>query len=106
MPKYLAQGSFTQEGLQGLRQAGAASREQVNRTAVESLGGTLECYYFAFGDHDIIAIVDLPDDEAAAAASIAVNIAGAVKVTVTKLLTPAQVDKAFLLTPDYRPPGS
>lgn len=78
----------------------------MNRTAIESLGGTLECYYFAFGDHDVFAVIDLPDDESAAAASIAVNTGGAAKVVVTKLLTPAQVDKALSLNPEYRPAGS
>ncbi len=106
MPKYLAQGSFTSEGLHGLRAGGAVSREQANRAAVESLGGTLECFYFAFGGHDLLAIIDFPDDEAAAAASIAVNAAGAVRVAITKLLTPAQVDKALSLSPTYQPPGA
>lgn len=105
VPKYLAQGSFTPEGLQGLRAGGAVSRE-ANRAAVEILGGTLECFYFAFGSHDLLAIIDFPDDEAAAAASIAVNAAGAAKVAITKLLTPAQVDRALSLSATYQPPGA
>lgn len=105
MPKYLAKGTFTRDGLKGLRSAGAVSRVEMNRIAVESLGGTLECYYYAFGDHDIYAIVDFPDDEAAACASIAVNAVGAVQVDMVKLLTAEQVDVAMKRTPEYRPPG-
>ena len=66
----------------------------------------MEAYYFAFGDVDAYAILDLPDDEAAAAASIAANSAGSASITVTKLLTAAQVDEAFTRTVDYRKPGS
>ena len=70
-----------------------------------SIGGTPEAYYFAFGEDDVVAIFDLPDDEAAAALSIAVNAGGAAKATVTKLLTAEQVDEAFKRTVAYRPPG-
>jgi uncharacterized protein with GYD domain len=53
----------------------------------------------------VYSIFDLPDDEAAAALSMAANETGAVKATVTKLLTAEQVDEALARTVDYRPPG-
>lgn len=106
MPKYLAKAIFSADGLKGLRSAGAASRKDMNRVAIESLGGTLEAFYYAFGEFDLYAIIDLPDDEAAAAASLTVNAAGAVKVELVKLLTPEQVDEALTRTPDYRPPSA
>jgi uncharacterized protein with GYD domain len=106
MPKYLATVKYTPEGLQGLRKGGAVNRRKVNDQIVAGVGGTSEAYYFAFGEHDLIGILDLPDDEAAAALSIAVNAGGAAAATVTKLLTAEQVDEAFKRTVDYRPPGT
>jgi uncharacterized protein with GYD domain len=47
---------------------------------VESAGGRLEAYYFAFGPHDAVAIVELPDNVSAAALSIAASGGGAVHV--------------------------
>ena len=105
MPKYLGQVKFTQEGLKGLRAGGAASRLEAGHAAAKSLGGTMECYYFAFGDTDVYGIFDLPDDEAATAMSLAANSAGAATATFVKLLTAEQVDEAFKRRPDYRPPG-
>ena|SRR5215210_931016 len=105
MPKYLGQVKFTEDGLRGLRQAGAASRPEAGRALAASLGGTLESYYFAFGEYDVYAIFDLPDDEAATAASIAANSSGASKATFVKLLTAEQVDESFKRTVNYRPPG-
>ena len=105
MPKYLAKVTFTPEGLKGVRAAGAASRVESGHAVAASLGGTLESYYFAFGDHDVYAILDLPDDEAATAASFPGNESGAIKVTITKLLTAEQVDAALARTVDYAPPG-
>ena len=51
-------------------------------------------------------IVDAPDDEAAAAVSIAINGTGAVRTRTTKLLTVEQIDEALRRTVDYQPPGS
>lgn len=106
MPKYLGLVKFTPEGLNGLRREGAAKRPEVGKSIAAALGGTLECYYFAFGEYDVYSILDLPDDEAAAALSIAINASGASKATITKLLTAEQVDEAFGRTVDYRPPGT
>jgi uncharacterized protein with GYD domain len=105
MPKYLAKANFTPESLKALREAGAVSRVDAGHSLATGAGGKLECYYYAFGEHDAYAILDLPDDEAAAAASLAANMAGGAKVTITKLLTAEQVDEAFKRTVDYRPPG-
>jgi uncharacterized protein with GYD domain len=106
MPKYMGKVKFTKEGLEGLRSAGAASRLEAGRIGCASLGGTMECYYFAFGEDDVYTILDLPDDEAATALSVAANSAGFAKVSITKLLTAEQVDEAFRRNPDYRPPGA
>ena len=105
MPKYLFQLSFTPDGLKGVREGGAASRVESGHAVAASLGGTMECYYFAFGDHDGYGIMDLPDDEAATAVSVTANASGALQVSVTKLLTAEQVDEAFTRTVDYSPPG-
>jgi uncharacterized protein with GYD domain len=104
MPKYLAMAKFSADAVKGLRAAGAAKRVEVNRTAIESLGGKLECYYYAFGEQDVYAVIDLPDDEAAAAASLTVNETGLISVRVVKLLTAEQIDDALSRSPNYQPP--
>jgi uncharacterized protein with GYD domain len=55
------------------------------------LHGRLESFHFAFGDTDVFAIAEVPDDEAAAAVAIAINSSGAVSTRTTKLLTVDQV---------------
>jgi len=69
------------------------------------MGGTLEGYYFAFGEYDSFVIVDLPDNVSTTALALIVNASGAVKVKTTVLLTPEEVDKATKKSVDYRPPG-
>jgi uncharacterized protein with GYD domain len=65
----------------------------------------VECFYYAFGDDDVIGIIDMPDHASAAALSLAVNASGAVSVKATVLLTAEEMDEATKKTVNYRPPG-
>src|SRR3954465_15418229 len=105
MPKYLLEGSYTPEGVKGIQSAGGTSRRDAVAQLAESVGGRLETFYFAFGDHDVYAIVDLPDNESAAAVALAVNSAGGAAIRTVVLLTPEEVDAAAKRSADYRPPG-
>ncbi len=105
MAKYLFQGSYTVEGLRGLLKEGGSSRREATEQLAKSLGGTLEAYYFAFGDYDFYVIVDVPDNVSSCAAAIIANASGALKCKTVVLLTPEEVDQAVKKTVDYRPPG-
>jgi uncharacterized protein with GYD domain len=105
MPKYLVQASYTPQGVAGIRSDGGSSRRDAVAAMAEGLGGSVESFYFAFGDSDVVTIVDLPDNEAATAVALTVNASGAVSIKTTVLLTPEQVDDAAKRSVDYRPPG-
>lgn len=92
--------------MEGVRTAGAKSRVDAVSTMLEAMGGRLESFYFAFGDTDVFAVAEVPDDEAAAAVALTINSSGAVSVRTTKLLTPEQVDEALRRTVNYQPPGA
>jgi uncharacterized protein with GYD domain len=105
MPKYLFQASYTTQGEEGVRAKGGSDRRDAVADAVKSVGGELECLYVEFGDRDAFSIVDLPDDEAAAALSLIANASGGATVRTTVLLTPEQVDEAANRAVTFRPPG-
>jgi uncharacterized protein with GYD domain len=105
MPKFLFQGSYYGEGLKGLAAEGGTSRVEAARQLFSSLGGTLEHFYFAFAPDNLVVICDLPDNEAAAAFSLAINNSGAARGHVTALLTPEEMDQAVTRSPSYRAPG-
>ncbi len=105
MPKYLLHASYTPDGIKGLVKDGGTKRQSAAKGLVESLGGKLEAFYFAFGEHDAIAIVELPDASAAAAASMAIGSTGIVSGKITVLLTPEEMDRAAKKSPAYTPPG-
>jgi uncharacterized protein with GYD domain len=53
--------------------ANPSDRAQVVRGLAESAGGSLESYYWMFGQYDGVAIFELPDSRTAAALSLAVS---------------------------------
>lgn len=106
MPKYLISANYTATGMEGVRSAGAKSRVDAVSNMLEAMGGRLESFYFAFGDTDVFAVAEVPDDEAAAAVALTINSSGAVSVRTTKLLAPEQIDDALSRSVDYHPPGT
>jgi uncharacterized protein with GYD domain len=106
MAKYLFEASYTQQGVKGVQSGGGSSRRDAIAQMVEGLGGKLESLYFAFGQRDVYVIVDLPDNESAAAVALTVNSAGGAAVRTVVLLTPEEVDAAAQRSVDYRPPGA
>jgi uncharacterized protein with GYD domain len=105
MPKYLIEASLTTQGVKGVQSEGGTARREAVTKAVESAGGKLESFYFAFGDRDVYVVADFPDNESAAAMALAVNSSGAVATRTVALLTPEEVDAAAKRSVDYRPPG-
>jgi uncharacterized protein with GYD domain len=106
MPKYLVMADYTAEGVKGVQSGGGVSRREAVAQMAEGLGGQLESFYFGFGEHDAYVIVDLPDNESAAAVALAVNASGAAEARTVVLLTPEQVDTAAERSVEYRAPGS
>ncbi len=105
MPKYLFQGSYIGEGLKGLLQEGGSKRRETIEQTIKGMGGVLESFYYAFGDDDVYAIVDLPDNESTAALALLINSSGAVNIKTTVLLTAEEIDQATRKSIEYRPPG-
>jgi uncharacterized protein with GYD domain len=105
MAKFLFQGSYVGDGMKGLLKEGGTPRIDAAKRLFSSLGGTLECFYFAFGTEDLIVICDLPDNISALAFSMAINGSGMAKGHVTVLATVDEVDAAIKKTPQYRAPG-
>jgi uncharacterized protein with GYD domain len=105
MPKYLLKASYNAEGVRGVMKDGGSKREAAARELVESLGGKVECFYFAHGDSDAIVICDFPDVPSALAGVMAVNASGLVTASTIPLLSAKQVDEAAQKTGKYRGPG-
>lgn len=105
MAKFLIKASYSPEGTQGLLREGGTSRRAAVEEMIQRLDGTLEAFYYGYGEADAYVIADMPDEASAVAVSLIVNASGAVSLSTTPLLTPEQIDEACRRSIDYRPPG-
>ena len=82
------------------------ARRDIART-IESAGGKLEAFYFAFGDADFYIIFDVPDNISAAALSVVANESGFVTTKIIVLMTADEMDQAInkAMTVHFLPPG-
>jgi uncharacterized protein with GYD domain len=105
MAKYLFHANYVGDGVKGLIKDGGTGRRAAVEKLATSVGGTLESFYYAFGDTDLYIIVDCPDHASALAVSLIVNATGSATCKVTVLLTPEEMDAATKKTPHYTAPG-
>lgn len=82
MARYLYQLAYTAENW-AAQLKNPENRIEKVRPSVEQLGGKIIDAYYAFGEYDIVVILDFPDNTAAAAFALAVASGGAAKAAKT-----------------------
>ena len=92
MATFLVQVSYTPEALSALI-AKPQNRAAVVKKSVENLGGSYIGSWMAFGDYDLVLLVEMPNNVSAAALAIAAAAGGSLKaIKTTPLLT---IDQAM-----------
>ena len=107
MARYLFQGTYTPEAW-AAQINNPQNRVEAIRPVIENMGGRLESAYYAFGDYDVVVIVEVPDNVSAAAFSLALNAGGALKAAkTTPLMTVEEGMEALRKAggTGYRPPS-
>lgn len=87
MPYYLQQVAYSTEGWEALVDK-PQNRIEAVRPAIEKLGGKIESAWFAFGEYDVVLIIQMPTNVDASAIAMAFAAGGACRnVKTTPLLT-------------------
>jgi uncharacterized protein with GYD domain len=107
MPMYLTRFSYTPDTWARLVKH-PEDRRRAAQTYIESVGGKLHGFWYAFGDQDGYNLWEAPDNVSMAAAAIAIGGGGALSSIHTTVLltveeTIAALEKAGAIA--YRPPG-
>ena len=108
MARYMLQASYTAEGIAALVN-NPHNRAEAVRPLLEGAGGKLISFDYAFGDYDVVAMIEAPDNVSAAALVMAVIAGGAVKeIKTTVLIPPEEAVAAMRLAAStaYAPPGA
>ncbi len=106
MAHYLVQAAYTGDAWAAMVK-NPQNRIEAIRPAVEGLGGKVIGGWLAFGEYDIVAVLEMPDNVSAAAFSIAAAGGGSVKgLKTTPLMTVEQGVEAMKKAggAGYRPP--
>lgn len=108
MPLYLSKFSYTPETWARLI-ARPEDRREAARTYIESVGGRLHGFWYAFGTHDGYNLWEAPDDVSMAAVALAIGAGGALRSLETTVLLSVEDTLEALRragTVRYRPPGA
>ena len=107
MPLYLSRFSYTPETWARLI-GNPEDRRTAARSYIESVGGKLHGFWYAFGAHDGCALWEAPDNVSMAAVALAIGAGGALGSQETTVLMSVEetieaLRKAKAIR--YRPPG-
>ena len=108
MPLYLTRFSYTPETWARLINA-PEDRREAARSYIESVGGQLHGFWYAFGPHDGYTLWEAPDNVSMAAVALAIGAGGALSpMETTVLMTVDETMEAMRRAQQvgYRPPGS
>ena len=108
MPLYLTRFSYTPEAWARMV-ANPEDRRAAAQQYIESVGGKLQGFWYAFGEHDGYTLWEAPDNVSMAAVTVALAGGGALSpVETTVLLTVEETLEALGKARQvrYRPPGS
>jgi uncharacterized protein with GYD domain len=108
MPMYLSRFSYTPETWARLVK-NPEDRREAARAYIESVGGKLHGFWYAFGAHDGVTLWEAPDNVSMAAVAVAIGGGGAVSsIDTTVLMTVDETLDALrrAASVEYRPPGA
>jgi uncharacterized protein with GYD domain len=65
MPTYLIQSQWTDQGIRSVKDS--AKRLELGKKKLKEMGGEIKAFYMTTGAYDMLAIVEVPNDEVLAA---------------------------------------
>ncbi len=80
MPTYVILVDWTDEGIRNARST-VDRADRVTQLGEQKYGATSTQLYWTVGPHDLVAVAEFPDDEAATAYALEVSSTGAVRTT-------------------------
>jgi uncharacterized protein with GYD domain len=108
MPLYLSKFSYTPETWARLI-GNPEDRRQAAQAYIESVGGKLHGFWYAFGEHDGYTLWEAPDNLSMAAVALAIGGGGALSsIDTTVLMTVDETIDALGRADEiqYKPPGA
>jgi uncharacterized protein with GYD domain len=97
MPTYVTLLSFTQQGIQNIKDGPA--RLDKAKAAIKAAGGEMKAFYLTMGRYDAVTIGEAPSDEAYATTLLALASAGAIRTETLRAFTEDEYRKIIAALP-------
>lgn len=91
MPTYISMLRYTQQGISSAKNAPA--RIDAAREAYKKAGGELKAIYLTMGQYDLVAIAEMPNDEAAARMALGLGMQGNIRTETMRAFTETEFKK-------------
>ena len=88
MPTYISFASYTDQGIRNVKDS--PKRLDAAKDLAKDLGGELKQFYLTMAAYDIVIVLDLPGDDAAAKFALSLCARGNVRTTTVKAFTEAE----------------
>jgi uncharacterized protein with GYD domain len=88
MAKYILLLSWTGDGVRAVKES--PSRLDKGRELAKSVGAKIEQFYMVMGDHDMVAVLEAPNDDAVATFVLKLSMGGSVRTKTLKAFTEDQ----------------
>lgn len=79
MATFIALSNFTEQGIRNVRDS--TQRAAVVEEAAGRFGAKMTQLYWTLGQHDLVAVIDAPDDASATAFALSIGMAGNIRTT-------------------------
>ena len=91
MPTYISMLRYTEQGISSAKNAPA--RIDAAREGYKKAGGELKAIYLTLGQYDLVAIAEMPNDEAVARMALALGMQGNIRSETMRAFTEAEFKK-------------
>jgi uncharacterized protein with GYD domain len=91
MPTYISMLRYTQQGISSAKNAPA--RIDAAREAYKKAGGELKAIYLTLGQYDLVAIAEMPNDEAVARMALGMGMQGNIRTETMRAFTETEFKK-------------
>ena len=90
MVTYIALSNFTDQGIRTVKDS--TKRADAVKAAAKKFGATMTQIYWTLGKHDLVAIIEAPDDASASAFALAIGMAGNVRTQTLRAFSKDEMD--------------
>jgi uncharacterized protein with GYD domain len=89
MATYIILASFTEQGIRNVKES--PNRADAFRSMAQTAGVTVKEFYWTLGPHDMVTLVEAPDDAAVTALGLSVGALGNVRTQTLRAFSKAEM---------------